>query len=398
MADADHVWKNARLATFRDGGYGIVENGAVASLNGRIVYAGPVAKAPDSRAETDCADRWITPGLIDAHTHLVYAGNRAREFEMRLEGATYAEIAEAGGGIVSTVKAVRDADEEQLVRESLPRLDALIAEGVTTVEIKSGYGLDAENEAKMLLAATTLRDRRPVRVRRTFLGAHALPPEFAGDKDGYIADVCENQMPACDGLADAVDGFCEGIAFSAEQIERVFETAARHDLPVKLHAEQLTNAGGTALAARFGALSVDHLEYAEEPDVAAMAESGSVAMILPGAFYYLGETRKPPIELFRKHGVPMAVATDANPGSSPMTSILLAMNMAAVLFGMTPEECLAGATVHAAHALGIGDECGTLEAGKACDLAIWSVEHPNELVYAIGNNPLHARIFAGRTD
>ncbi len=398
MADADHVWKNARLATFRGGGYGIVENAAVASLNGRIVYAGPVADAPDSGAEIDCGGRWITPGLIDAHTHLVYAGNRAREFEMRLEGATYAEIAEAGGGIVSTVKAVRDADEEQLVRESLPRLDALIAEGVTTVEIKSGYGLDAENEAKMLLAATTLRDRRPVRVRRTFLGAHALPPEFAGDKDGYIADVCENQMPACDGLADAVDGFCEGIAFSAEQIERVFEAAARHDLPVKLHAEQLSNAGGTALAARFGALSVDHLEYAEEPDVAAMAESGSVAMILPGAFYYLGETRKPPVDLFRKHGVPMAVATDANPGSSPMTSILLAMNMAAVLFGMTLEECLAGATVHAARALGIGDECGTLEAGKACDLAIWSVEHPNELVYAIGNTPLHARIFAGRTD
>jgi len=396
MSQADHVWTNARLATFRDGGYGVVENGAVAAKDGRIVHAGPATDAPDARNATDCEGRWITPGLIDAHTHLVYAGNRAREFEMRLEGATYAEISEAGGGIVSTVKAVRAADEATLVAESLPRLDALLAEGVTTVEIKSGYGLDAENEAKMLKAAGALAAERDVRVRRTFLGAHALPPEFAGDKDGYIADVCDNQLPACADLADAVDGFCEGIAFSADQIERVFKAAKASGLPVKLHAEQLTNAGGTALAARYGALSVDHLEYAGESDVAAMVQSGSAAMILPGAFYYLGETRKPPVELFRKHGVPMAVATDANPGSSPMTSILLAMNMAAVLFGMTPEECLAGATVYAARALGLADECGTLEQGKACDLAIWSVEHPNELVYAIGNNPLHARVFAGK--
>ncbi|MEQ8665587.1 MAG: imidazolonepropionase [Rhodospirillales bacterium] len=399
MVKADRVWRNASLATAAGGGYGIVEDGVVASGNGRIIWAGSAADAPDFDAPdtVDCGGRWITPGLIDAHTHLVYAGNRANEFEMRLEGKSYADIAKAGGGIVSTVSAVRAASEDDLVNQSLPRLDALLADGVTTVEIKSGYGLDTDSECKMLRAAGRLTLKRAVRVKRTFLGAHALPPEFAGDKDGYIETVCCDQLPAAaaEGLADAVDGFCEGIAFSANQIERVFEAAKAAGLPVKLHAEQLTNAGGTRLAARFGALSVDHLEYANDEDITAMAESGSVAMILPGAFYYLGETTKPPVDAMRRAGVPMAVATDCNPGSSPVNSLRLAMNMAAVLFGMTPEETFAGATIHAARALGIAGECGSLETGKACDLAIWSITHPRDLTYEAGASPLWRRVFRG---
>lgn len=399
MNRVDHLWTHARLATMIGGTYGVVENGVIAAVDGRIVYAGSAADAPTMDAETvtDCGGRWVTPGLIDAHTHLVYAGNRANEFEMRLEGRTYAEIAKAGGGIVSTVSAVRAADQQTLVHESLPRLDALLADGVTTVEIKSGYGLDTENECKLLRAAGDLAAARSVRVRRTFLGAHALPPEMDGDKDRYIAQVCEEQLPvaATEGLADAVDGFCEGIAFSTEQIARVFDAARKLGLPVKLHAEQLSNAGGTQLAARYGALSVDHLEYANEDDVAAMASSGSVAMILPGAFYYLGETKLPPIKVLRRAGVPMAVATDCNPGSSPVTSVRLAMNMACVLFSLTPEEALAGTTVHAAKALALEEECGTLEAGKACDLAIWDVSHPRDLVYQTGASPLWQRIVGG---
>ena len=400
MVKVDRVWRNAALATAREGGYGEIPDGIVATSDGRISWIGPTAEAPgfDAGETIDCGGRWITPGLIDAHTHLVYAGNRAGEFEMRLQGKSYAEISEAGGGIVSTVSAVRAASVDDLVEQSLPRLDALLADGVTTVEIKSGYGLDAENECKMLRAAGRLAKSRAVRVRRTFLGAHALPPEFAGDKDGYIDSVCRDQLPAAvaEGLADAVDGFCEGIAFSASQIEPVFEAAREAGLPVKLHAEQLSNAGGIQLAARYGALSVDHLEYADDADVRAMAESGSVAMILPGAFYYLGETTKPPIDEMRRAGVPMAVATDCNPGSSPVTSLRLAMNMAAVLFGLTPEESFAGATVNAARALGIADECGTLEQGKACDLAIWSIGHPRELSYETGASPLHQRVFKGQ--
>lgn len=383
----------------RGGVFDVIEDAAIASLNGRIHWIGPMAELPRFEAvqSINCTGRWITPGLIDAHTHLVYAGNRANEFEMRLQGRSYAEIANAGGGIVSTVSAVRAADQATLVAESLPRLDALLADGVTTVEIKSGYGLDPENECKMLRAAGELARIRPVRVRRTFLGAHALPAEMNGDKDAYIAQVCHEQLPrvAAEGLADAVDGFCEGIAFSTEQMARVFDAAAQCDLPVKLHAEQLSNAGGTLLATRYGALSVDHLEYASNEDVAAMAAAGSVAMILPGAFYYLRETQLPPIQALRQSGVPMAVATDCNPGSSPVTSIRLAMNMACVLFGLTPEEALAGVTLFAAKALGLDDQTGSLEIGKACDLAVWDVTHPRDLAYETGASPLWQRVFAG---
>ena len=396
------VWRNARLATLAAGsdGLGVVEDGAVAAVGGRIVFAGPQADLPAGLAGAsviDCEGRWITPGLIDCHTHLVHAGNRAHEFEMRLAGASYEEVARAGGGIVSSVRALRAASEDHLVRQSLPRLDALIAEGVTTVEIKSGYGLDLENEVKSLRAARRLADERPVSVRTSFLGAHALPPEMNGDKDAYTARVATEMLPAIArlGLADAVDGFCEGIAFSPAQIARVFDAAKALGLPVKLHADQLSDLGGTALAARYGALSADHMEYANAESAAAMARAGTVAVLLPGAFYFIREERKPPVELFRKHGVPMALATDCNPGTSPLTSLLLTMNMGATLFRMTVEECLAGVTREAARALGLSGETGTLEEGKSADLAIWDIESPAELVYRIGFNPLHQRVYQG---
>ncbi|GAA2864244.1 imidazolonepropionase [Aminobacter niigataensis] len=398
------VWRNARLATLAESkaGLGIVDAGAVATRDGRIVYAGAEADMPAgllSGAEVvDCHGRWITPGLIDCHTHLVHAGNRANEFEMRLAGATYEEVARAGGGIVSSVKSLRAASEADLVAQTLPRLDALIAEGVTTVEIKSGYGLDLDNEAKSLRAARQLAGLRPVTVRTTFLGAHALPPEANGDKDAYIDLVAGPMLAkiADEGLANAVDGFCEGIAFSPDQMARVFDAATERGLPVKLHADQLSNLGGAALAARYGALSADHLEYTDEAGSAAMAKAGTVAVILPGAFYFIRETKKPPLDLFRKHGVKMAVATDNNPGTSPLTSLLLTMNMAATLFAMTVDECIAGVTREAARALGLQAETGTLEAGKWADLAIWDIESPAELVYRMGFNPLHARIWRGK--
>lgn len=398
------LWRNARLATMveNSAGLGIVEHGAIAVRNGRIVYAGPEADMPAALREgaeaTDCEGRWITPGLIDCHSHLVHAGNRANEFEMRLAGATYEEVAKAGGGIVSSVKALRAASEDELVAQSLPRLDALIAEGVTTVEIKSGYGLDLENEKKSLRAARRLGSERPVTVRTTFLGAHALPPEAKGDKDAFIDLVANEILPAiaAEGLADAVDGFCEGIAFWPEQIARVFDAAKAAGLPVKLHADQLSNLHGAELAAHYGALSADHLEYTDEAGAAAMAKAGTVATILPGAYYFIRETKKPPIALFRQHGVRMAVATDNNPGTSPLTSLLLTMNMAATLFGLTVDECLAGVTREAARALGLLGQTGTLEAGKSADLAIWDVERPAELVYRMGFNPLHARIWRGQ--
>ncbi|MER8866288.1 imidazolonepropionase [Mesorhizobium sp. M0751] len=403
------LWRNARLATMAESsaGSGIIEHGAIAARNGRIVYAGPEADMPaalrpralgkDAEA-TDCEGRWITPGLIDCHTHLVHAGNRANEFEMRLAGASYEEVAKAGGGIVSSVKALRAASEDELVAQSLPRLDALIAEGVTTVEIKSGYGLDLENEKKSLRAARRLGGERPVTVRTTFLGAHALPPEAKGDKDAFVDLVANEILPAvaAEGLADAVDGFCEGIAFWPEQIAHVFDAAKAAGLPVKLHADQLSNLHGAELAARYGALSADHLEYTDEAGAAAMAKAGTVATILPGAYYFIRETKKPPIALFRQHGVRMAVATDNNPGTSPLTSLLLTMNMAATLFGLTVDECLAGVTREAARALGLLGQTGTLEAGKSADLAIWDVERPAELVYRMGFNPLHARIWRGQ--
>jgi imidazolonepropionase len=398
----DRLWRNARLATLASarGGLGEVEDGVLAEAGGRILYAGPAAEAPSFAAErdVDCGGRWITPGLIDPHTHLVYAGDRAREFEMRLEGRSYEEIAREGGGIVSTMRATREADEAALVEASLPRLDALIAEGVTTVEIKSGYGLRLEDELKMLRAARALGERRPVTIRTTFLGAHAVPPEFAGNPDGYIDLVCLDMLPAvaAAGLADAVDAFCEGIGFTRDQTQRVFEAATNRGFLVKLHAEQLSNMHGAELAANFGALSADHLEHLDEAGVAAMAENGTVAVLLPGAFYFMRERQAPPVEALRAAGVPMALATDCNPGTSPLTSPLLVMNMAATLFHLTVEECLAGVTREAARALGRLDDIGTLEVGKRCDLAIWDIERPAELVYRIGFNPLHERVWGGR--
>ena len=397
----DRLWHNARLATLapQRPGLGIVEDGAIAAHEGRIVYAGPADSAPavDAAQRTDCEGRWITPGLIDCHTHLVHAGDRAHEFELRLAGASYEEVARAGGGIVSTVKATRAASEDALVAASLPRLDALIAEGVTTIEIKSGYGLELATERRQLAAARRLGSQRPVCVTTTFLGAHALPPE-AKDKSAYIDLVCREMLPAiaAEGLADAVDAFCEGIAFSPEETGRVFETARELGLPVKLHADQLSNLGGAALAASFGALSADHLEYPDEEGAIALAKAGTVAVLLPGAFYYIRERQVPPVALFRKHGVPIAVATDCNPGTSPLTSILVTMNMVATLFRMTVEETIAGVTREAARALGRLDEVGTLETGKSCDLAIWDIERPAELVYRIGFNPLNARIWRGQ--
>jgi len=393
----DRLWRNARLMTMIPGAdpLGVVEDGLIAGKSGAILYAGKAADAPDFDAEDtiDCQGRWITPGLIDCHTHLVHGGDRADEFQRRLDGASYEEIARAGGGIVSTMRATREASRGVLVEAALPRLDALIGEGVTTVEIKSGYGLSVIDEVKMLQAARDLGRRRPVSVATTFLGAHALPPEFTGRSDDYISLICDAMIPAIAeaGLADAVDGFCETIAFSPLQIRRVFEAAKRHGLPVKLHAEQLSNQHGAALAAEFGALSCDHLEYLDENGVNAMAEAGTVAVLLPGAFYFTRETKLPPIEALRRRGVPIALATDCNPGSSPLTSPLLAMNMAATLFRLTVPECIAGFTREAARALGQAARIGTLEPGKFCDLAVWSIEHPAELVYRMGFNPLHAR-------
>lgn len=398
----DRLWRNARLATLAParGGLGVVEGGVLAQADGRIVYAGPAAEAPSFAAarEEDCGGRWITPGLIDPHTHLVYAGDRAREFEMRLAGASYEEIARGGGGIVSTMRATREADEAALVTASLPRLDALIAEGVTTVEIKSGYGLRLDDELKQLRAARRLGESRDVTVATTFLGAHATPPEFRDDPDAYVAHICEAMIPAVarEGLADAVDAFCETIAFSPVQVRRVFEAARRHGLAVKLHAEQLSDQGGAVLAAAFGALSADHLEHLPASDVRRLAQAGTVAVLLPGAFYFMRETKVPPVDELRAQGVPIALATDCNPGTSPLTSPLLVMNMAATLFRLTVDECIAGVTREAARALGRLHEIGTLEAGKRCDLAIWDIERPAELVYRIGFNPLHSRVWGGR--
>jgi len=394
----DRLWTKARLVTMADG-LGTVENGAIAAKDGRIVYAGPSADMPRLEAgqTIDCGGRWITPGLIDCHTHLVYAGDRAHEFELRLAGASYEEVATAGGGIVASVRATRAASREDLVAASLPRLDALIAEGVTTIEIKSGYGLETASELRQLEAARALGRARPVSVVTTFLGAHALPVEAEGDKDAYIDIVCDAMLPAvaAAGLADAVDGFCEGIAFSPAQMRRVFEAAARFGLPVKLHADQLSNLHGAALAAAFGALSVDHLEYTDEDGVIAMARAGCAAVLLPGAFYFIREQKLPPLAALRRYGVPMALATDCNPGTSPLTSLLLTMNMAATLFRMTVEECLLGVTRHAARALGKDGEIGVLTPGTWCDLAIWDIERPAELVYRMGFNPLHRRVWRG---
>ena len=392
---ADTIWTNARLLTMAGDA---VLGGTVASAGGRIVYAGPMDGAPDGGRRVDCEGRWITPGLVDCHTHLVFGGDRAAEFEQRLAGASYEEIAAAGGGIVSSVRATRAADEAALVASGLGRLDRLLAEGVTTVEVKSVYGLDLATERRMLRAARGLGAHRRVEVVTSFLGAHALPPE-AWSKDEYIDAVCA-MLPilAGEGLVDAVDAFCEGIAFSPAQTERVFAVARDLGLPVKLHADQLSNTGGAALAARWGALSADHLEHVDAAGAAALGAAGTVAVLLPGAFYMLRETQAPDVAALRQHRVRMALATDCNPGTSPLTSLLLAMNMGATLFRLTVDECLAGVTREAARALGRLHEVGTLEAGKWCDLAIWDVERPAELVYRLGFNPLWRRVWHGVAD
>jgi imidazolonepropionase len=394
----DRVWRNARIATLDAGleGLGIVAAGAIASKDGTIAYVGPEAGIAGGAAETiDCGGRWITPGLVDCHTHLVHGGDRAHEFELRLAGASYQEIAAAGGGILSTVTATRAATEDALVASALPRLDDLLNEGVTTVEVKSGYGLEPSTELRMLRAARRLADHRPVRIVTTFLGAHAVPPGI--DRAAYVDLVCRDMIPAVadQGLADAVDAFCEGLAFSVEETRQVFEAARLSGLPCRIHSEQLSHSGGTLLAARMGALSADHVEYAVEEDAVAMAGAGMVAVLLPGAFHMLRERQAPPVEAFRRHGVPMAVSTDSNPGSSPMSSILLAMNMACVMFRMTVPEVVAGVTREAARALGRLGSIGTLEVGKRCDLAVWSVDRLAELPYRMGANPLHSRVFAG---
>ena len=385
----DRLWKHARLATMRPDldGLGMIEDGVVGCAGGRIVFAGAAQDATTLHSETeiDCDGRWITPGLIDCHTHLVHAGNRAGEFERRLAGESYEAIARAGGGIVSTVRATRAASEEELVETALPRLDALMAEGVTTIEVKS------------LRAIRALGHRCPITIRSTFLGAHAVPPEFSGDADGYIDAVCEEMLPAIAGehLADAVDGYCEGIGFNRDQIERVFAAAGRHGRPVKLHAEQLSNLEGAALAAHHKALSADHLEYLSAEGAAAMAAAGTIAVLLPGAFYFMRETQLPPIDTLRREGVPIAIATDCNPGTSPLLSPTLAMNMACTLFGLTPEEAVAGMTRNAAVALGLQDEIGTISAGKAADLCVWRIGRPAELCYWIGLPGPERRIVAG---
>ena len=379
----------------------IIEDGAVAINDGLISFVGPVAEAPPANEEFDHDGILLTPGLVDCHTHIVHAGNRAGEWQMRLEGASYEQVAKAGGGIVSTVKAVRAASEDELLAESFHRLKALTDEGVTTIEIKSGYGLDADNEAKMLRVARELGTRRGgpgVTVATTHLGAHAMPPG-ATDKDAYITDVVERQLPLAvtEGLVDAVDAFCEGIAFSPAQVRRVFEAARNLKLPVKLHAEQLSNLGGAKLAAEFGALSVDHIEYLDAEGISAIAKSGTVAVLLPGAYYFIKEKQKPPVEGLRKAGVPIALATDCNPGSSPLTSLMLAMNMGCTLFGLTPQEALLGVTREGARALGMLDITGTVTVGKHADLCVWNVHESAELAYRIGFNPLRQRIWRGRT-
>jgi imidazolonepropionase len=390
---------NLQAATMDGDGYGVIPDAAIVLRGGQIGWVGPRHDLPGHAAGMDRHDlggRLVTPGLIDCHTHLVHGGDRAREFEMRLEGAGYEDIARAGGGILSTVRDTRAASVENLVAAALPRLDALLAEGVCTVEIKSGYGLDVETELAMLRAARALEGLRRVRVVTSFLGAHAIPPDYDGRADDYLEEVCLPALRAAHdaGLVDAVDGFCEGIAFTPSQIERVFAVAQALGLPVKLHAEQLSWLGGTALAARHGALSADHVDYATEDDARALARSGTVATLLPGAFYTLRETQVPPVAAFRRHGVPMALATDANPGSSPLFSLLLAMNMGCTLFRLTPQEALSATTRQAARALGLAD-AGRIAPGLRADLAVWDVRHPAELSYRIGANPLYQRWLNG---
>lgn len=391
---------NARIATLQaDDSFGLIETGVIALEGEHIAWVGPTPDLPErfrNQPRQDLGGKLVTPALIDCHTHVVFGGNRAAEFEQRLNGASYEEVAKAGGGIVSTVTSTRAASEDALLADALTRVDAMIAEGVSLIEVKSGYGLDQETESKMLRVARQIAKARPIDMRTSFLGAHAVPSEYAGRPDAYIDEICIPTLRAAhaERLVDAVDGFCEGIAFDTAQIGRVFAIAQELGLPVKLHAEQLSHIGGTALAAQHGALSADHVEYATDADAIALSKAGTIAVVLPGAFYTLRETRSPPIQSFRNHGVPIALATDCNPGSSPLTSPLLAMNMACTLFRMTPLEALLGLTVNAARALGEANR-GRIAAGYRADLNIWNVSHPAELSYRIGFNPLHARIFKG---
>lgn len=397
MSVFERIFTGFHAATLAGGRYGVIEDAALAVGTGRIAWIGPRRELPVSDAPVvELGGGWITPGLIDCHTHLVFGGERVGEFEQRLEGVDYAEIARRGGGILSTVRATRAASESALLDAALKRLDGLLAEGVTTVEIKSGYGLDTENELKMLRVARELEGRRPVTIKTTFLGAHALAPEYRGRADDYITLVCEEMLPAVaeQGLADAVDAFCENIGFSPGQVERVFRKAGELGLPVKLHAEQLSNQHGTALAARYGALSADHLEYLDEAGVAAMAAAGTVAVLLPGAFYILRETQLPPLDALRRHGVPMALATDLNPGSSPVNSLLDTLNLGCTLFRLTPEEALAGVTCHAARALDLDDR-GVLAPGKRADFVLWDIAQPAELAYWLGARRLCSKVVRG---
>jgi len=400
----DGLLLDCRLATLRETGnaYGAISDGALGWQDGRIAFAGPRSELPAApealAARVESArNAWVTPGLIDCHTHLVFSGTRANEFELRLNGASYEQIARAGGGIVSSVDATRAASPDELFAQSLPRARALLRDGATTLEIKSGYGLDLHNETKMLEVARRIGVELGITIRTTFLGAHAVPTEFSGRQSDYVDELCVHMLPAIahSGVADAVDAFCENIGFTPSETRRVFETARALGLAVKLHADQLSDLGGAALAAEFGALSADHLECTGEDGVRAMAASGTVAVMLPAAFYTLRETRLPPIELLRRHGVPMAVASDLNPGTSPLLSLRHAMNMACTLFRLTPEEALRGATVHAARALGLDDR-GTLEAGRRADFVLWEIEHPAELSYWIGGNLARQVYSAGR--
>ncbi|PWF45105.1 imidazolonepropionase [Massilia glaciei] len=393
----DALYTNVNLATMV-GGYGEQRDGALAVSGGRIAWIGLHTEASHkARTVHDCQGQWLTPGLVDCHTHIVHAGNRSDEFEARLNGATYEDIANGGGGIMSTVRATRAATPDELLRQSAPRVASLLAEGVTTLEIKSGYGLTLAAEAKMLRVARRLAQTMPVGVATTFLGAHALPPEYAGRADDYVDAVCAEMLPAlaAEGLVDAVDAFCERIGFSNAQTERVFAAAQALGLPVKLHAEQLSDQRGAELVARFKGLSADHLEHLTQDGIDAMAGAGTVAVLLPGAYYFLRETVAPPVAALRAAGVPMAVATDCNPGTSPMTSILLAMNMACTLWRLTPREALAGCTVNAARALGLDGQIGTLEVGKRADFALWDIARPADLSYAIGLNPCRGVVNAG---
>lgn len=397
----DRIWTNARVATMQGAELGLIDRGALAVTGDRIAWVGPMDKLPADvkRGEQfDCAGALLTPGLIDCHTHLVFAGNRAGEFEMRLNGASYEAIARAGGGIFSTVRLTREADEAELFRQAEPRVHALMNEGVTTIEIKSGYGLNIETELKMLRVARQLGERNALTVRTTFLGAHAVPPEFSGRADAYVDLVCDEMLPAvvAEGLGDAVDAFCDNIGFTQAQTRRIFEAARRHHLPVKLHAEQLSDQQGAVLAAEFGALSADHLEYLDERGVRALANSGTVAVLLPGAFYFLRETQLPPIAALREHNVPIAVASDLNPGTSPIVSLLANMHMAATLFRLTPIEILRGVTVNAARALGLEKGRGTLAAGLRADFCVWDIAAPAELCYWMGGVKPRQVVFGGK--